>query len=356
MNPATGPLAVVIVHYRTPELLRSAIDHVEATAASSDLELEGVVVDNGSRPADRPLLRGGAARRWRLEEPGRNLGYAGGVNRGVEATSAAKIVVMNPDVEVTPGCLASLAKALDQTDIAGPCFPWDRAGRFFLPPTERVSRFDELLRTLADRGAPWTAWARRRWRHHARSHWLARQPLPSFDLSGALLAFRRAAWQRVGPFDEGYPLYFEETDWLERARRKGCEALYLPTARAIHLYAQSTVREGRSAEWFETSSRRFKTRHYGARFFSWLTALAPSDPSPAPPRGKGRVGEGTTGAWLEVSPSPRGFPAAGCRLEPGEPAELPEEIVERLALGGYFLTTVDDAGRELSARRFEKTA
>lgn len=354
MSPTPGPLAVVIVHYRTPELLRSAIEHVETTAEVSGLEIEGVVVDNGSKPADRPLLTGDTARRWRLIEPGHNLGYAGGVNRGVEATSAAKIVVMNPDVEVGPGCLASLSEALDRVDIAGPRFSWDRGGRFSLPPTEGVSRFDELLRTLADRGAPWTPWARRRWRRHARRHWLADQPLASFDLSGALLAFRRDAWQRVGPFDEGYPLYFEETDWLQRARRKGASALFLPGARTVHLYAQSTVREGRSGEWFEASSRRFRTRFYGARFFRWLTRLAPENPSPAPPRGDAETDIPSSGAWLEVSPSPRGFPAAGCRLEPGENPELPEEIIGRLAPGCYLLTLVDTAGRELSTRPFDK--
>ena len=346
-------LAVVLVHYQTPHLLGPAIEALQVSARRAGLDLDGVVIDNGSQEADRPLLDGASvARGWRVIEPGRNLGYAGGVNRGVEATGAtgaSLVVAMNPDVEVAPGCLGALVETLEAgADVAGPRFFWDRGGRFQLPPTEKVSRFDELLRTLADRGEPWRTWARRRWRRHARQHWLAHEPLASFDLSGALLAFRRETWNRVGPFDEGYPLYFEETDWLQRARRAGCRSLYVPTAKAVHLYAQSTVGEGRSAEWFETSSQRFRERFYGRIFERLLATVAPEQPAPTRPTlvtaSEKSLDEPR---WLEVSPSHRGFPAAGGQLAQGQQAELPTEILDRLAPGRYVLRQVSSGGEEL---------
>ena len=112
-----------------------------------------------------------------------------------------------------------------------------------LPPTEERGRRDEIIRRLATRGESQARSARQRWRHHAHNHWLAEQPLISYDLSGALLAVRRDAWENTGPFDEGFKLYFEETDWLMRLKRKGLKAVYVPEAEAVHFYNQSAARE-----------------------------------------------------------------------------------------------------------------
>ncbi len=345
-------LAVVLVHYHTPELLRGALDALERDAKESGLDLEPLVIDNGSRPEDRDLLSSLPAPRL---DPGRNLGYAGGANLGVRETSAEHLVVMNPDVEVLPGCLGALVEALDDgAAAAGARFYWDYAREFLLPPTEPVSRWSELLAVLAPRSERWAGRARRRWRRHARRQWTASAPMTSHDLSGALLAFRRSAWDRVGPFDEGYLLYFEETEWLLRLREARLEARFVPAAEGVHFYARSTAGERRSEQWFLESNRRFRRRAYGAgftRFLEWLSrAATPGSPDRAMP-GDGRP------VWLEVSPSPLGYPAAGRRLPSSveSPYELPEEIWGPLAPGTYFLRLVDEAGRELGLRMVEKS-
>ncbi len=346
-------LAVVLVHYHTPELARGACAALARDAETSGLELETVLVDNGSREQDRGLLAALPARRL---DPGRNLGYAGGANAGVGATSADLVVVMNPDVEVLPGCLGALAGELEAgAAAAGPRFYWDRGQSFLLPPTESVSRAAEVLAVLARRGERWARLARRRWRRHARRYWSAGESFPGYDLSGALLAFRRDAWRQVGPFDEGYRLYYEETDWLQRLRAAGLAARFVPAAEAVHLYAQSAAGEARAEAWRLDSGRRFRRRVYGPAFTRWLERLsgrAPTvaDRDPAPPPAPGQPA-----AWLEVSPSPLGVPAAGQRLTPpSPPAALPAEILGRLAAGTYYLRSVDAAGRELGLARLKK--
>lgn len=338
-------LAAVLVHYHTPELARGACAALVRDASASDLELETVLVDNGSRPEDSDVL---AAVPARVLDPGRNLGYAGGVNLGVRETSAEHVVVMNPDVEVLPGCLAGLIAALeDGAAAAGPRFYWDRRKRFLLPPTEPVSRRAELLAVLAKRGGSWARFARRSWRRHARRYWLASSALVGYDLSGALLAFRREAWRSVGTFDERYRLYFEETDWLQRLRAARLEASYVPSAEAVHLYAQSTVREGRAADWFLESSRRFRRRVYGPAFTSLLERLGGGGRAAAPldEEAPSRAAE-----WLEVSPSAAGYPAAAGRFSAAEQVDLPEEIRARLAPGTYYLRSLDGEGREVGLR------
>lgn len=348
-------LAVILVHYHSPELARRACVALERDAAAGVVELEMVLVDNGSRPEDLEILESLPARRV---DPGRNLGYAGGANVGVRETSAEWVVVMNPDVEVLPGCLGALASALeDGAAAAGPRFFWDHVKQYQLPPTEEVSRTAEVLAVLARRSARLARVARRRWRRHARCYWTAEGPFAGYDLSGALVAFRRSAWQRVGPFDEGYRLYYEETDWLQRLRAAGLEAQFVPAAEAVHLYAQSTAIEPRVEGWRLDSSRRFRRRVYGSSFTRVLEQLSARIGSAKVEPSYRSGASAAQAVWQEVSPSPLGYPAAGRRLAPGStpPTDLPTEITERLAPGSYYLRSVDDAGRELGCSRLEKS-
>jgi len=371
-------LAVVLVHYHTPRLAAAAVaalqsDLAGGPGAAAGLEVEWLLVDNGSDPAGRELLAGLPVR---LLEPGRNLGYAGGVNLGVASSRAELILLLNPDVLVLPGCIAGLVGCLRAgAGAAGPRFYWDSGRRLLLPPAEARSRRGELLAALAAAcGAGWPARARRRSRRHCRRHWLAAAPLPSYALSGSLLAVTRAAWERVGGFDEGFQLYFEETDWLLRLRRAGLAARFVPAAEAVHLYGRSAALEPRAAEWFASSARRFRRRHYGAWFNGCLemldrtsrrrTGTVPGgppaarsiaeDPSPLPPlppEGLDLAGYPRP-LWVEVSPNPTGFPAAAERIGEGKVAgrwTLPAEIVERLSGSSWWVRVSDERGDDLAA-------
>ncbi|MFL6196215.1 MAG: glycosyltransferase [Thermoanaerobaculia bacterium] len=343
-------LAVILVHYRTPALAAAAVEALQRDAEASGLEIEGILVDNGSDEADRELL---ASLPFERIDPGANLGFAGGVNLGVARSKSDWIVLMNPDVLVLPGCLAALVEALRSgAAVAGPRFYWDRGCRLLLPPAEERSRISELLALLAARSERWARLARKRWRRHARRHWQARSPLASHALSGSLLALTRAAWEEAGPFDEGYRLYFEETDWLRRAERLGLPALYVPAAGAVHLHGRSAVQEPRSSAWFEESARRFRRRHYGGWFAALLERLGRALPARAgvPPAAPGMdLARFRFPLWVEASPNPAGFPAVGERLAAPPPGlwKLPEEVTERLAGTPLALRVVDDAGREV---------
>ena len=347
-------LAIVLVHYHTPELLAESVAALRADLAAAGREAEWLLVDNGSDEAGRALLATLPVTRL---DPGRNVGYAGGVNRGVAATRGDVVFLMNPDVLVLPGCAAALLQEIGRgAAIAGPRFFWDRGRRLVLPPAEVRTRRAEVAALLARRGGRWAARARRSWRRHARRHWEAERPLASHALSGSLLAVRRSAWERVGLFDEGYPLYFEETDWLLRARRHGLAARYVPAAQAVHLYGRSAAREPRSREWFEESACRFRRRHYGPWFEPFLARLDRRTgetpiPAPAPAAGLDLASfAGELPLWVEVSPNLGGFPAAAELVRsPAARWTLPEEIRSRWEGSPLAARVVDRRGRELLA-------
>ncbi|MEM1177251.1 MAG: glycosyltransferase family 2 protein [Acidobacteriota bacterium] len=307
-------VGVVLVHYRTPGLAASAAASLHRDAEASGLDLDLVLVDNGSTPDDRAFL--GRLDGVRIIDPGENLGYAGAFNLGAERLGDADVLaVMNPDVSVLPGCLRALVDALGAgAGVVGPRFWWDRRGRYMLPPTEERGRRQSLSRFLSQRlGA---GRARSAWRRHARRHWLSAEPVASLSLSGAFLAIERGAWRRVGPFDDRYRLYFEESDWLERARRAGVRGLYVPSAEAHHAYAQSTVKEPRAERWFLGSHRRFRRQHYGRAFTATLELMSRHwlPRRPVLESGPPRQADVEAAEWIEVAASPEGFPAAALHL------------------------------------------
>src|SRR5688572_13636248 len=122
-------LAVILVHYHTPELVEAAVEALRAD--TSGLEVEWLLVDNGSDEAGRAILERLPVQRI---DPGSNLGYAGGVNLGVARSRAELILLMNPDVIVLPGCVPALLDSLrDGAAVAGPRFYWDRTRRLVQP-------------------------------------------------------------------------------------------------------------------------------------------------------------------------------------------------------------------------------
>jgi len=360
-------LGVVFVHFHTPALLAQAVQSLEADAAGCGLDFELVVVDNGSTPEEKAELESWRAdRRVRILDPGRNLGYAGGLNAGVALLPAAQVLLlMNPDVLVEPGCLAALLAQLEAgAAVAGPAFFWDAPGGFELPPTEGFHVGDELLRIAAARwGGAFAGWARRRWRRRAWRHFMAEESVESYDLSGAMMMVQAEIYRRLGGFDEGYALYFEETDFLQRLRLAGHSARFEPAAKAVHLYAQSTPRDGRAGELFAASRNRYRARFQGRRWARLLGLLERGVKPAAEPAAEPLEAEGSwelaAGArWLEISPSPLGFPAAARPLPEGAGAGRLEKVlsaalVARMAPGTYRLRVLSGEGRELAVGRLE---
>jgi N-acetylglucosaminyl-diphospho-decaprenol L-rhamnosyltransferase len=350
-------VAVIVVHYHTAALAVQAVAAVREDCLHSSIAHDLIVVDNGSDPAGAAALE---ATGVRIVRPAHNLGYAGAINAGVRSASAASLIAMNADVVVRLGCIRALLDELHAgAAVAGPRFHWDRAGRLLLPPTERRDLLSEALSRVSARGPRWSTIARRRWRSHARRHWRADRSIDSIALSGALLAFRRDANDAVGGFDDGFALYFEETEWLSRLARQGYRGRYVPGARAHHLYNSSARHHERAQEWFAASARRFEGREFGRVAAEWLRRLQPrhaparheaSLPAAAPvlPRQE-------RGTWLEISSGPNGYPAAGERLEDDcDGWRLPNDVWEHLSPGTYAVRAVSDAGRELMTIGFRR--
>ena len=320
--------ALVVVNYKTAAL---AIEAIRSARAALSGALQVIVVDNSVDAAEAETLRSHADHLIVAE---RNLGYAAAINRARKATDAPFIIVANPDVVFAPSSLDELLAV--KADVAGPALFWDDAHEWLLPPGELHTTRQVLDRALASRAPAWRRLRDRR-RIKARiAFWSLKHVTPVRALSGAVLAIRTSAFDRAGGFDERYPLYFEENDFL---RRVGGRIMYVPQSRVRHLYNQSAGASPDASRFYAASERAYLDR-WSRPFAGILKSVE----RPLPAFENAALAENTIearpGTWIEASPLPSFDTAAGHRVERG-PVSLPHSIRDAYRSDVLYVRVVD---------------
>lgn len=137
----------------------------------------------------------------------RNLGYAGGMNRGIARqleSGRELLLLMTHDARLRPGALAALVAALDADRRCGICGPV-----LLLAGTEHPYSFGGVTNAGGEnfhrKEPPRTAAV------PARCEWV----------DGGTMLVRRDVFERIGAFDERFWGYCEEADLCLRARQAG---------------------------------------------------------------------------------------------------------------------------------------
>jgi GT2 family glycosyltransferase len=223
--------AVVIVTYNNA-------DDIAGLLASLDRQVGGrtlrtVVVDNGS--ADGTAEVAEAAGADCVVRSNENLGYAGGINEGCRtavASGARAILVLNPDLRVEPGAVATMLEALEAPGV-GAVVPrlTDPVGRTLRSqrrePTLSRAVGDALLGSHLGSRPHWSS-------EEVRSDWAYGRTVAVEWATGAAIMVRQDVASAVGEWDEAFFMYSEEVDYCRRIRATGRRILYLPDAVAVH--------------------------------------------------------------------------------------------------------------------------
>lgn len=276
-------VSVVIVSWNTRELLRRCLASLRASEGRT---LETIVVDNGSTDGSVEMVRAefsGVS----LLESGANRGFAWGTNLGLARARGAFQVWLNSDCEVEPRTIDRLCAYLEshpEAGVAGPRLVWPdgrqqpSAQAFPTPARMFVRAFGvrvlmrsramrSLLRPLASALGP-----------------MPRGYFDSFDeaararavdwVSGACVATSRATSGRVGPLDEGYFMYCEDTDWCQRVRALGLEVHFVPGITVVHHAGGSGSSSPFVTYQHHRSLIRYMLRWEAAKFARWRSWLA----------------------------------------------------------------------------------
>ncbi len=249
---------VVIVTWRARDLTLRCLEHLAPQCAAGGHQV--IVVDNASGDGTAQAV----AERFpdaRLIEMAGNVGFGRAVNAGAADGTRPAVVLVNNDVFVHDGFVDALLAPLIARDAVGSV-----AGLTLQPRDDNAEVVDGLGIEL---DATLTAYNRLRHRAPGSHAGVLAGP------SGGAAAYRRAAWDQVGGFDDRLFAYGEDVDLALRLALAGWETAAAPDARGVHLGGATTGIDSPLQRRLAGFSRGFLLRRYGVlRSRAGLRALA----------------------------------------------------------------------------------
>lgn len=305
-----GTTVSAIVPFRdNPRLLRSCVDSVISTTSESNLELELVLVDNGSVEPESLTLMEHLAERPEvvlLHDP-RPFSWAALNNAAAKTARGDVLLFLNDDVVATrPGWLTALAGQAVRPEVGA-------AGARLLYPDGGIQHIgvavgvvgpvSHILAGLsADRSA------------YLGMDLLAREVSA---VTGACLATRREVFERIGPFDEQLAIDYSDVDFCLKLQQCGLRVVYEPQAELVHFESPS---RGTSVNIAET---RLFIERWGDRIDRGDPFYSPNltrvDRSAAIGRDRDPLTQWRRTVWVERAVSERSVQAVWAAL-PGVPA------------------------------------
>jgi GT2 family glycosyltransferase len=223
--PVYPAVAVIVLNWNRRDDTLACVDSLYATGYPA---LDVIVVDNGSADDSVPAIRAHFPQAALLQT-GRNLGYAGGNNIGLEAALGRGpefVLVLNNDTVVAHDAIHELVACAAQHPEAGALSP--------------------IIYRLGDRDRIWYAGARwladasifehGEWRRDGNWH---EAIVEAEYASGCAMFIRTSALRQIGLLDLRFFLLFEDIDWCFRCRAEGYRCLMTPRAVVWHRISAS---------------------------------------------------------------------------------------------------------------------
>ncbi|GMR11326.1 MAG: glycosyltransferase [Anaerolineae bacterium] len=219
-DPTRGDLvSAVIVAHNGKGWLEECIPSLLAQTHSP---LEVIVVDNGSSDDTMQWLRRDYPQVNALRLA-KTQSLAAAINQGISNAEGVYILLLNQDVRLEPDALAHM---LDAAKASVTCAAVAAKLKLWWAPS--------FLNGLGNR-VDSTSWGSDVGIGHLDlGQFASMREVPSACFAAALIV--RSAWEEVGPVDEGFPMYYEDSEWCYRARLLGYSIAAAPHAVVYHAF------------------------------------------------------------------------------------------------------------------------
>lgn len=249
-------LSICIVNWNAREHLRRCLASLDGHVGVATREI--IVVDNASSDDSAEMVRREFPQ-VRLIAAGENLGFGRANNRAFAEARGRYLFALNPDTIVLENACDVLVRFADAHPDAGV------VGPKLLNSDGSVQRscwrgFPSLRTALVDALYLWRFAPSLAWVPPNETSAEGETATVVDHILGAAMLVRAEIYRTVGGMDEGFFLFFEETDWCFRIGRQGWKVYFVPEAEIIHLGQRSVHLdpEGTMPKFYENLVRFYR--------------------------------------------------------------------------------------------------
>jgi len=198
-----------------------------------------------------------------------NMGFASANNQALSVSKGRYLLLLNPDTQVKDGAIEKMLSFMEANPDVG------IAGAQLMnvdgSKQNSIANFPSLATELLNKNLL-------RWLFPQRFPGKERDYLDPIEVDsviGACMMVRRKAMEQVGPLDEDYFLFMEETDWCFRMKKANWKIFHVPRAEVIHFQGISAeVDKARArVEYYQSRYHYFKKNKGSLQFFVLLIGL-----------------------------------------------------------------------------------
>jgi len=263
--PNNNMIGLITVNYNQYQLTREFIDSLATVKNASDLTV--FIADVSTKKENFKI---GKYPMKVVIKPLPNKGYAYGINEGTKyfiKQGIDKFCAINNDIFFDRNFSIEAHRGFEKADIFG--------GKiYYAPGYEYHKKYQKQ-----DIGKViWYAGGINDWKNVYTSHRgvdeVDNQQYEKFEetdfITGCMLFFNKKVMDKVGFWNEKYFLYFEDSDFCERAKRSGFRLFYNPKIIIWHKNAQST---GGSGSPLQQKYQRKNQLIFGIKYAPFRTKL-----------------------------------------------------------------------------------
>jgi len=227
-------LSIVIVNWNTRDMLRDCLASIPGQVG---LQAEVIVIDNASGDGSAAMVAAEFPEATLIRNTA-NLGFATATNQGLRVARGRHLLLLNSDTLVHGDVLAASVRYMDSHPDVGMmgCKVLNEDGSTQMTCSRFPSFLNLLLQTLGLNRLERPRWLRR----YQMLDWARDDEREVEVISGCYLLARREAVARIGPLDEAFFLYGEETDWCRRCADAGWKLVFAPVGRITHFGSGSS--------------------------------------------------------------------------------------------------------------------
>lgn len=254
-------VSVIVVNWNTRDMLRACLASAFAETRAATMEM--IVVDNASADGSVEMV----AREFPqaiLIANSDNRGFAAANNQGLAIARGRYVLLLNSDTVVLDRAIEKTIAFADQhpdTAVTG-C----RVLNGDMTLQESCFMFPSLLNGFLAATYLYKVFPRSRFFGREFMTWWRRDDTREVDaVTGCYMLVNRKAIDEVGPLDDRFFLYYEETDWCYRFKARGWKNRFMPYAQIIHYGGGSAPKvTARRTRIMNDSFRKYVFKHWSA--------------------------------------------------------------------------------------------